>query len=546
MDFFAAQDRSRRQTRWLLVMFTLALLAIVAAVDLVVVAAFYPWLRGGGTTVWLQAPLMVTTVATLVVVLSVSGFRIWRLAEGGAAVARMVGARQIARGTNDANERRLLNIVDEMAIASGTAVPGVFVLDSEASINAFAAGYSPNQATIVVTRGMLGYLTRDELQAVIAHEFSHILNGDMRLNVHLLGWLAGILVLGSIGEAMIYASVRKDSDDWVSWHDFGWRGLAVLVWMLVVGGALVAVGYVGVFMGRVIKAGVSREREFLADASAVQFTRDPESLARALHKIGLQSRRARISGRFGEELSHMLFSSGRPIKTDDWLATHPPVSERIGRVHPHFTPPTRLALPPALDPPPAVVLKSKYFTDGRPIVPAAEPVMPEYATLPALEAVSYAAEAPASVLAAVGNPDHRHLGEASALVSALPPAVLASVRSRAGAQAAVAALLLDRRPDVRARQVAALDAADVAGLAPQALALEETMATLDPRCRLPLLDLALAELSSLPAPQRRAFLAVLDTLIRADGRLTIPEFVIQVIMENGLRPGAARVPPVKY
>src|SRR5262245_8344336 len=265
----------------MVVLFAAAVLAVIVAVDLVV-GAVYVWngefYTPAGRTPSFAAMMAAVpagvygsgALATALVILLVSLFNIARLGEGGVAVARMVGARRVAPDTADALERRLRNVVEEMAIASGVRVPEVYVMDGERGINAFAAGWDVSGAVVAVTRGTLESLTRDELQGVIAHEFSHILNGDMRLNVRMIGVLAGIVFIGSIGE-FIMRSMRGSRD--------GKSGLVLA------GLALFIIGYVGLFFARLIKSSIARQREFLADASSVQFTRNPDGIAGALDQI---------------------------------------------------------------------------------------------------------------------------------------------------------------------------------------------------------------------------------------------------------------------
>src|SRR3990172_115269 len=263
MDFFAQQHQARRNTTLMVFLFVLAVAAIVLAVDLVAAAT---WLALAKDTMLStrksllgQVPAPVYWGGTLAALCVIGGgtlYRIVDLSKGGVAVARMVGARWLKRNSQDPLERRLLNIVEEMAIASGITVPAVFVMDEERGINAFAAGYSPNEAAVTVTRGALEHLSRDELQGVIGHEFSHILNGDMRLNVRLLGVIAGIVLIGSVGRFLMNMGWGGDSDD-------NRRGGSVRFFLL--GLALWLIGWIGVFFGRVIKAAGSREREYLAD-----------------------------------------------------------------------------------------------------------------------------------------------------------------------------------------------------------------------------------------------------------------------------------------
>ena len=308
MNFFEHQEAARRSSTRLVLLFTLAVAAIVGAVDVVV------WLASGSVEAVVAASLLTGVVIGLG-----SLYRIASLRGGGAAVAAQLGGTWVPEDTRDPALRRLRNVVEEVAIASGVPVPRLFVLEQEAGINAFAAGYGTADAAIAVTRGALDRLNRDELQAVIAHEFSHILNGDMRLNIRLMGVLFGIMMLSLIGQRILLhaPSVRGRNSN----------ASAVLAVMLA---ALVAIviGSLGVFFGRLIQAAVSRQREYLADASAVQFTRQPAALAGALKKIAGLHAGARLEDRAGAgEVAHMLFAQGFHLA--GWMATHPPLLERI-------------------------------------------------------------------------------------------------------------------------------------------------------------------------------------------------------------------------
>ncbi|HSA90012.1 MAG TPA: M48 family metallopeptidase, partial [Burkholderiales bacterium] len=314
--FFEHQRLARRNSKVMVALFALAVVAVMVAVD-AVLGALYAWSTGEAAP---ASVYVAGALATAALILCVSLFNVARLGEGGAAVARMIGARRVPPGTADPLERRLRNVVEEMAIASGVRVPEVYVMDGERGINAFAAGWDTSSAVVAVTRGMLQTLTRDELQGVVAHEFSHILNGDMRLNVRMLGVLAGIVFIGSLGK-FVMRSTRGSRDA----KGFILAGLALFV-----------IGYVGLFFARLIKAAVSRQREFLADASSVQFTRNPDGIAGALDQIRTSGAGTRIENRYAEEMSHMFFGAAVAVRLARLLDTHPPLDERIRRVHPQF------------------------------------------------------------------------------------------------------------------------------------------------------------------------------------------------------------------
>src|SRR5688572_11137688 len=317
MDFFQAQDAARTRTHTLVLLLLAAVIAIIAAVYVVVHLAFLP----PGSPVNTKFLLMVAGGTTTLVALG-SITRTMQLRQGGSRVAELLGGRRVDSNTADELERRYVNVVEEMALASGTPVPAMYVLPREAGINAFAAGYALDDAAVAVTRGTLESLDRDELQGVIAHEFSHILNGDMRLNIRLMGLLYGILLLAVVGRGLLHGAGRGRSRK-------GGGQIAI------VGLGLVAVGYIGVFFGKLIQAAVSRQREYFADAAAVQFTRNPGGIAGALKKIGA-TLGSRIVNHHAQEVSHLFFATGLKQSAISLFATHPPLADRIQRIDAAF------------------------------------------------------------------------------------------------------------------------------------------------------------------------------------------------------------------
>src|SRR6187397_2563413 len=318
MDFFARQEAARRTTRWLLVAFLISVVLVVLAIDTVVVLLF----GAAEPDASPAAAVLGTSIVMLGIICGASLFKTLSLRAGGGTVARSLGGTRIERNTGDIALKRLHNVVEEMSIASGVTMPEVYVLEPEDGINAFAAGNSPADAAIAVTRGAATRLKREELQGVIAHEFSHILNGDMRLNLRLLGWTFGLLAVAIVARTLLNSSPhatrgsRKDGA--------GALMLAAL--------AVMMLGYIGVFFGRLLQAAVSRHRERLADASAVQFTRDPSGLTGALLKIAGVSAGSKLVTPEAEQVAHMLFASG----LSRVFATHPPIEERLKALNPAF------------------------------------------------------------------------------------------------------------------------------------------------------------------------------------------------------------------
>ncbi|WP_303908784.1 M48 family metallopeptidase, partial [Thiohalomonas denitrificans] len=388
-------------------------------------------------------------------------------------------------------ERRLLNVVDEMAIASGVPVPQVVVLDQEHGINAFAAGSSPNEAAVAVTRGTLERLDRDELQGVIAHEFSHIFNGDMRLNLRLIGVLHGILLLSLMGRAILYGAGRS-------------RGRNA-GGVLVLGIALLVVGFLGVLFGRLIKAAVSRQREYLADAAAVQFTRNPDGIGGALRKIaGVED--SLVQHPNAEEASHLFFGQGLNFFLG-LLATHPPIDERIRRIDPRLAPAATGSV--------GTVRASGTGTGfaGTDSAVAADP---------------------ARIADSIGTLDAAHLEYARELLAALPESVTDDLHRAENAKAVVYLLLLSDDPAAREKQGKAL-AAERGALA-RAEAHRHWLKQAGPRVRLPLLDLALPTLAELPKAERQPFLTTVSALIRADERVSLFEYVVDTALRRRLSP----------
>ncbi|RDH83012.1 MAG: hypothetical protein DIZ80_12175 [endosymbiont of Galathealinum brachiosum] len=325
MDFFSQQEKAKRYTKILLLYFLIAVTFIVVAVNVVIYyffifLEFYPYTPQD----WFSSSMVFyVSITTCFLILSGSLFRWFKLKSGGQAVALMVGAKKIDLHTSDIKQRQLINVVEEMSIASGVPVPELYLLERESGINAFVAGYLPTEAVMVVTAGAVENFTREELQGVVAHEYSHILNGDMQINIHLLSMLAGILMISSVGHLLM------NSDN----HLVRNRNFSAL---MVLGFLLSLIGYIGVLSGRLIKAAVSRQREYLADAAAVQFTRNPGGIASALNKIRNVKAGSRLNNIYSEDLSHMFFAQSLKMKLTSWLATHPSLILRIKRIDPGF------------------------------------------------------------------------------------------------------------------------------------------------------------------------------------------------------------------
>jgi Zn-dependent protease with chaperone function len=491
MDFFDRQDASRRATRYLVLMFALAFVAIGLATGILILLVIGVSGEGQLAALVISEPGVLASIATIVVAIMVlaSLFRVASLARGGGHVARMLGGTQVRGDDNDPTHSRLVNVVEEMAIASGLPVPEIYVLEQERGINAFAAGLTPGDAAVAVTRGSLEQLSRSELQGVVAHEFSHILNGDMRLNLRLMGFSFGILVLALAGRSVLRASGR-------GMHiRVGRRGKGA-GGVVMIGLGLLIIGSIGVFLSRLIKAAVSRQREVLADASAVQFTREPMALAGALKKIGGFT--PFIEHAETEEVSHMLF--GRAGKSFVGLfATHPPLDERIRALDPSFEP-------------------------GDYIVPGSTPVD---AGEPSAAGISRLADAPAELgleTAGTIEPD-----KGVALRAAIPSDLVDAAHSSQSVWLLVLALGLERGGGTEAERQLVQNQIG-RERAQRCFGLRDQVEALDPELRLPLFELAVPALKSRPPEEIEFLFGLLAKLAEADGRVSLFEYLLQRIL----------------
>lgn len=532
MNFFAHQELARKQTRRMLVLFTLAVMCIVAAVDIVVMFVFGPGRGTDGDAQSIDPGLIVSSsLVVLLVIGCASLYRISTLRAGGSAVAIQLGGTPVSSDTTDFAYRRLRNVVEEIAIASGVPVPEIFVLEEEAAINAFASGYTPADAAVTVTRGCLDKLTREELQGVIAHEFSHVLNGDMRLNIRLMGVAFGILVIAIVGRKIAEASGRTRSRD---------SGGIVIV-----GVALLVVGYIGVFFSRIIKASISRQREYLADASAVQFTRQTDGIAGALKKIGGLSEGSKLRHGEGEEVAHMLFGDG--VGYSALFATHPALTDRIKRLQPNFSATEFATIAHDWSNPRRVgdidaknVSISGFapasFADSAASTGLSQSVPSATASL-TIDAVQVARQ--------VGNPDTDDYAAASELSMAIPSDLSAAAHAHDRAMALVLALLMANEKSIRATQGALIEQYYDAGTRELVELLADQTARLHPMQRLPLAAMAFPALRRRPRPQLEIFVIAIRRMIDADGRVSLNEYclakLIGIQVMDALNPAATRV-----
>ncbi len=508
MNFFERQQAVRAQSRRLIALFALAVAGIVFVVDLSLLMAlgvFHEGPQGFWDSLAAHRGALAATSALVLAVIGVASLgRMLQLRGGGAAVARELGGTQVLGDTRDPGYRRLRNVVEEVAIASALPVPDIFVLEQEAGINAFAAGWSASDAAVAVTRGALDRLNRDELQGVVAHEFSHVLNGDMRLNIRLMGVLFGILVLGLIGRKVLqharFSRSRNSSQ------------------VMLVALALMVFGGIGLFVGRLIKAGVSRQREFLADASAVQFTRQTQGLASALKKVGAVADGSRLASDQAEQVSHMLFGDG--VGYASWLSSHPPLHERIKALEPGFVAAQLTPMRKRWEHhPPDGLAEDRALGLGETTI-----------DLPPVN--SLAADPPQQLAAHVGSPELDDYQRAAMIHADMPEALASAARSHEHVVALVLALLHSPDSALAARQLALVSerhGADVAeAVASQVAALRD----LHPLLRLPLAQLAFPALRRRPRPELEVFVATVDALIHIDGQLDLFEYCLATLLRS--------------
>ena len=528
MDYFASQDAARKKTGLLVAYFVLAVAGIALAVYALVVV--FLALSTNAPARFDLPSLLATTGGVLLIVCFGSFYKMMALRAGGAQVAERLGGRIVPSNTREFNERRLLNVVEEMAIASGVPIPPVYLLDEELGINAFAAGFTGEDAAIGITRGAVAHLNREELQGVLAHEFSHILNGDMRLNIRLLGLVHGILVIALAGRVLLRGMGRGRVS---RGRDQGRGGLSLLV----LGLGLLVVGSVGVFFGRLIKSAVSRQREYLADASAVQFTRNPPGLAGALKKIGGLTQGSRLQHPRVEEASHMLFGNGLHRSWFALMATHPPLDVRIRRLEPRFN-----GMYPQVH---AGVVHSgthARLEGGATPTPFLPPPLPNDLLAAGLAAAS---EATGHVIDGVGDASAEAIAAAHAIIEGIPVAVRDASRDPYTARAVVCALMLDPTSEqVRTRQWQLLQQTMPSDVYRYIERVVPMLDSLEPIARLPLIDLAASALRALSPEQYKAFRSLIEQLIAADRAVNLFEYAVQHVLvrrlEVSLRPCQAR------
>ncbi len=525
MDFFEHQEAARKKTKLLIFYFVLAVVLIVVALNLIAYFVMFGLNSSQGQPEVIslaqwpeQAGFYYTSAASLGLIGLGSLFRWFQLRGGGKSIASMVGAREILPDTNDRLERRFINVVEEMSIASGMPVPTLYIMDEEEAINAFVAGQESSDTIMVVTRGSLEQLSRQELQGVVAHEFSHIFNADMKINLRLISILAGILILGQAGyfvmRSLRYSNVRSDNKN----------GGGLIVVIMVVGISMYIIGSIGLFFGRLIKAAISRQREFLADASAVQYARDNQGLAGAFLKIGQQS--SLLQNRHAEETSHMCIAE--PIKLSlNSLATHPPLEKRLDAIMPDW----------------------HDFQHRQERKADRQQQRDEHAQQRQAEREKkkgFEAFGGTQVLAGmgglletVGNPTTLHLHAANALLLAMPEVLRTAAHNHHASSHAmylVFALLLSDDGQVESEALNLIAQSYGEESKAEVIKLASHITSDKRYLRLAILDIAIPSIRRLSKTERKNFLTLLKQIIHLDKHISQFEYVLYSLIRKSLKP----------
>lgn len=527
-DFWEHQDRARSRSLILLALFIVSVVITVAAIN-VAVATVVRWeLRTPGDWRWLWDPrtCAITSGATVFIILAGTFLKFRELNIGGAAIADMIGGEPLSMQNQTADEVRLRHVVEEMAIAAGLPAPQIYIVKFEFCINAFVAGYTPGDAVIGVTEGAISKLTRDELQALVGHEFSHLFNGDMRLNMRLTGFVHGLMAVSVVGRALVLSSFRV-------------RGLAPAggklfapLWLLL-GLVFWIIGYLGNLCGRAIQAALCRQREYLADASAVQYTRNPDAIAGVLKKAGWYN--TWLRNPYASVANHFLFGD---CFGDDWLRffrTHPRIRARIRRIEPDFHGDFRRSLDELKFPEPS----APDLDDGRKMPAAAAPEP----ALPGLSQITLAAVPLSATLGALGALRPEQLVQAHHARAALPASLDEAVHEPLPALALTYAMLIGEEAELRKKQFKILDDFEAKVVAAEARRLLPLLKDHDSEERLTLAELAQPALRQLSRGQYRNFRKCLEKMVAADDQLSLFEFAFEKLVMHRLDPafGFSRV-----
>jgi Zn-dependent protease with chaperone function len=518
MTFFQNQIQARAKTKTLVLLFAVALLLMLAVIYTGLRILIFKYTSGMADKSWFPAdffdPLQIIAICAPVatVVLIASLVKMYQLTSGGGKqIAEAMGGRLIQPNTTDTDERRLFNIVEEMAIASGLAVPWIYVIDADRSINAFTAGIRPSEFVITVSRGAMRLLNRDELQAVIAHEFSHIFNGDVRLNIRLMGLLFGILFVGMTGEQILKLGLQSSRQSRRRSKD------GPVMPLIALGSLLAIVGYVGVFFAKIIQFAVSRQREFLADASAVQFTRLKSGITGALKKIGGLTEGSKISSPHAQLASHLFFADAITRNYFSLFTTHPPILERIKRIEPEFA---------------GIYQRIQYSSEELLNPDSQEQTRNIYSSQPLAQEQPKAKETQDSelgrvkkVIDLVGTLSAANLAAAQNLVSGQSDIIKALVHDPLGARALTYLCLLESNDVIRAQQLAVIRNYENRGVITALNQLIWHKTELKSQ-RLSTIELCFPALRQMSRQQFLSFREIISRLIKVDDHVSIWEYAL--------------------
>ena len=522
MNFFEQQDHAKRRTKILILLFAVSILLLIAGMYLslaYLITLKMPEVGKEIPSMWNPQLLLWVILGNGLVIGFGSLSKIIELKDGGDRVAEMLGGRLIHAETEGPKERQLMNVVEEMAIASGVPMPKVYLL-KDTSINAFAAGHSSSNAVIGVTTGCMHLLTRDELQAVMAHEFSHILNGDMRLNIRTTGILHGIVSIAVIGRVLCEIATLENSDDETGF----------IPPLFIVGGVIIIFGSAGVYLGRCIKSAVSHQREYLADAAAVQFTRNSQAMAGALKKIGGLSRHGLLSNPHAEEASHMFFERGLAFDIGEFMSTHPPLETRVARIDPYFE---------GEFPEIAPLEQHRIATDGvskkKENAEASSDFMKSAMMAGMMMGGARMSWNPDAVATATSQPGQAQLQYAVELRKSLAPELRKAAHDPLGAQALMFAMLLREDDTAFEEQLERLKTHCVEAIISETRILHPKAATMDPRAKLPLVDMAIPSLRQLTKDQYASFQETLQWLVESDQQIDLFEYTLGKVLDRHLK-----------
>jgi len=503
--YYAPQQQSvRRHSRLLVCLLVLTIIIIIASFTLIL--TFFSKDP--------QSSVIYSTVFVLLLVGSASVYRYTTLSAGGSAVPNQLGAMLVDTHTNDFQLKRLRNVVEEISIASGVQVPAIYVLNTETSINAFASGFTTSDAAITVTRGALIYLNRDELQAVIAHEFSHILNGDMCLNLRMVAIVFGIMIIGITGKKIIIGIFR-----------FRVRGKGV-IYVLLTGLIFMAVGFVGWFCGKLIKAAINRQREFLADASAVQFTRQTVGISGALKKIATLENGSLIANPSAEEYSQMFFGQ-ESIHFMHMLDTHPAIMARINIIEPGFTAADLNNYKKQIQ------LDLTSTSQDKQSPPVTAQTIATTTMLVAAAGAVLSTDAMTAHITTPPKPDHYQ--QAAIIIDSFPEALQSAARNYYGVMPLVCALLFSSDSQIAAQQAAVIKMNHSDTMLASIQAFYAEVNKLEPIQQLPLLSLCFPALRQHPRADLEKFSKTITDLIKTDQKTTFHEYCLGTMLSLQIR-----------